>query len=68
MASTAHKDFAPADVPAQDDARQRFLLGPARRYVCEAEPALLFLIGRDCSGRLLRQGLRFRRGCRAPKL
>jgi len=28
----------------------------------------LFLIGRDCSGRLLRQGLRLRRGCRAPKL
>jgi hypothetical protein len=28
----------------------------------------LLVIGRDCSGRLLRQGLRFRRGCRAFKL
>jgi hypothetical protein len=34
--------FAPVDVPAQDDARQRFLLGPARRYVCEAEPHYSF--------------------------
>jgi hypothetical protein len=30
--------------------------------------ASLFLIGRGCSGRLLRQGLRLRRGGRAPKL
>jgi hypothetical protein len=28
----------------------------------------LFLIGRDCFGRLVRQDLRLRRGCRAPKL
>jgi hypothetical protein len=33
-----------------------------------ARVSLFFLIGRDCSGRLLRQRLRCRRGCRAPKL
>jgi hypothetical protein len=31
-------------------------------------PTLLFLTGWDYCARSLRQGLRFRRGCRAPKL
>jgi hypothetical protein len=43
-------------------------ISPIARVVLPPRIVSLFLTGRDCSARALRQGLRFRCGCRAPEL